>query len=160
MNTMNETPQMDGLRIMLIDDQMSDLKITKRAFEKATIKNSVESYLSAETAMTTLVERVKQKVDEQVLVPDIILVDIKMPRMDGIEFLAQIKSMDGLKEIPVIMFTSSKNKQDVKKSYCLGASGFIQKPVEYDVLVKYIEVFNNYWTQLNQLQRDRSCPSA
>lgn len=152
-----ESPESSGLNILLIDDHASDLKITARAFEKAAIKNSVESCLSAETALQMLAERSGGQEENEGRLPDLILVDIKMPRMDGIEFLEQIKKNEFLKQIPVIMFTSSKNKQDVKRSYRLGASGFIQKPVEYDVLAGYIEVFNRYWTQINQLQRDRSC---
>ncbi|MCA9396237.1 MAG: response regulator [Candidatus Omnitrophica bacterium] len=157
MTTDTENTQHTGLNILIIDDHASDLKITARAFEKAAVKNSVESCLSAETALQMLIERSGGLEENEDRLPDLILADIKMPRMDGIEFLEQIKNNAFLKQIPVIMFTSSKNKQDVKRSYRLGASGFIQKPVEYDVLAGYIEVFNRYWTQLNQLQRDRSC---
>ena len=89
--------------------------------------------------------------------PDIVLLDINMPKMDGIEVLKSIKDDLELNFIPVIMLTSSKEEEDIVGSYRAGASSFMQKPVGYEEFVKFVDGFNTYWHTINKLPNPDIC---
>ena len=82
--------------------------------------------------------------------PALILLDVKMPKVDGLELLRDIKSDENLKTIPVVMLTSSPQEQDVRRSYELGASAYVVKPVDFDEFVQAVKLVGMFWASINQ----------
>ncbi|MCD4781526.1 MAG: response regulator [Candidatus Omnitrophica bacterium] len=142
-----------AINILLIDDNEADIKISLRAFEKARLKNNVFVVTDGMEALDFLYNRGAFKDKRRSPRPGIILLDINMPKMDGFEVLNRIKADNDLKTIPVVMLTSSKNDEDVLRSYGYGASSYIPKPVIYDEFVKVVDTFNFYWHIVNKLPK-------
>ncbi|MFT5206962.1 MAG: CheY-like chemotaxis protein [Candidatus Omnitrophota bacterium] len=132
------------LYILLVDDSEAEGKIAKRAFEKAELKSHLSIVHSGEDALAHVSTANRT---------DLILLDIKMPKMDGFVVLEKIKAIEFARNIPIIIFTSSKNEVDIRKSYSLGAASYIQKPIDYPSFEKMIITFNDYWQNLNCLPK-------
>jgi len=143
----NTTP----LNILLVEDSEADVKITIRAFKNATLNNNLFVVNNGQECVDFLFHQAQYKDKEKYPRPDLILVDINMPKMDGFGVLKAVKRDKELKVIPVIVLTGSKNKEDVMESYINGANSFIQKPVDYEEFVQLIEGFNYYWHVVNKL---------
>lgn len=137
--------------ILFAEDNEADIKITLRAFDKAKIKNNVFVVRTGQEALDFVYHRSQYQDPHKYPRPDLILLDIGMPKVDGFEVLKKLKSDAETDFIPVVMLTSSKNEQDVMKSYKGGAASYIQKPVTYDEFVKVVNVFNFYWHIVNKL---------
>lgn len=118
--------------ILLAEDNEADIKITLRAFDKAKIKNNVFVVRNGQEALDFVYHRDPYQDQHKYPKPDLILLDIAMPKMDGLEVLKKLKSDAETDYIPVVMLTSSKNEQDVMNSFKNGAASYIQKPVTYD----------------------------
>jgi CheY-like chemotaxis protein len=124
--------------ILLVEDDSVDAMTVKRAMRDLHVTNSVMHSVNGEEAIKYLSDPDTEK-------PFVILLDLNMPKMSGIEFLKIVKADAGLKMIPVIVLTTSKEKQDVLNSFELGAAGYMIKPVDY---VKFVEVISTvmvYW---------------
>ena len=137
--------------ILLAEDNEADIKITLRAFDKAKIKNNVFVVRNGQEALDFVYHRGQYQDQHKYPRPDLILLDIAMPKVDGLEALKKLKSDEETYFIPVVMLTSSKNEQDVMKSFKNGAASYIQKPVTYDEFAKVVDVFNVYWHIVNKL---------
>ena len=122
--------------ILLVEDSDTDVKITLRAFDKAKVKNNIYVVNDGIEAFDFIYHRGKFTDIEKFPRPDLILLDINMPKMNGFEVLAQIKKDPQVNFIPVIMLTSSKNDEDVLKSYQNGAVSYIPKPVSFEEFVR------------------------
>jgi len=141
------------LQILLVDDNESDVKITVRAFRQSQWQNNLFVVNNGQECLD-FVHHVGNYQDQgKFPTPDVILLDINMPVLDGFQVLRTLKSEESLQTIPVIMLSASNNEQDVVKSYSSGASSFIQKPVAYEDFVKVVEGFIFYWHALNRLPR-------
>jgi len=140
-----------AMNILLVDDSETDIRITMRAFMKSKIKNRIFTVTNGQAALDFLNNEGNYTNAEEYPKPDIILLDIKMPGMDGFQVLESVKKNLELSSIPIIMLTSSKAEEDVARSFKYGASSFIQKPVDFDEFVKLVEKFNYYWYIINQL---------
>ncbi len=136
--------------ILLIEDNMHDAEMTIRALKKNNIandlihlKNGVEAldYLFAKGTFS------KRNINNT---PKLILLDIKMPKINGIEVLRQLKSDERTKKIPIVMLTSSKEDPDIKICYELGVNSYVVKPVEFDEFIKAVGDLGLYWMLLNQ----------
>jgi CheY-like chemotaxis protein len=138
------------LDILLVEDSEADVKITLRAFKNAKFKNNISVVNDGQECLD-FVRRQGKYLGAQHPRPDIILLDINMPKIDGFGVLKALKSDEEYNFIPVIVLSGSKNQDDIMKSYASGANSFIQKPVEYDEFVAVIEGFNFYWHALNKL---------
>lgn len=125
--------------ILVIDDDNFDLLTTKKALKEIKVTNSVVSAQNGEEALEYL-----QNPDSEL--PCIILLDLNMPRMNGLEFLEVIKQDANLKKIPVIVMTTSLEDQDKNDSFSLGIAGYMQKPIEYATFIKTVKAINLYWT--------------
>ena len=136
---------------LLVEDNEADVKITLRAFAKSKIKNNMYVVNDGQEALDFLHNDNEYKDKNKYPRPDLILLDIKMPRMDGFQFLEIVKGDLELSSIPVVMLTSSKTEEDIAKSFKYGAASFIQKPVSFDEFVKVVEKFNYYWYIINKL---------
>ncbi len=124
--------------IMLVEDDTADVLIIKRALKELKIENELVHAADGEEAL----EYLKKKGNER---PCIILLDLNMPRMNGLEFLEEAKSDEELKSIPVVALTTSESNQDVTKCFSLGIVGYIVKPVDYRKFVKAVRIVDIYW---------------
>ncbi len=140
--------------ILLAEDNEADVKITLRAFDKAKLKNNVFVVNDGQEAMDFIRHEGKYQDKERCPKPDLLLLDIKMPRMDGFEVLKALKGDHSYCAIPVIMLTSSQNEEDIAKSYDNGAASYMPKPVNYDDFVKVVDGFNFYWNIINKLPKN------
>jgi len=126
--------------ILLVEDDSVDAMTVKRAIRDLHLTNPVVHLINGEEAMNYL-----GGIDDESK-PFVILLDLNMPKMTGLEFLKAIKSGDILKSIPVIVLTTSKEKQDVMESFELGAVGYMIKPVDYAKFKDVINTVVSYWT--------------
>lgn len=141
----------EPIDILLVEDNEADVKITLRAFQKSKIKNNIFVVNDGQEALDFVFYRGKYVDREKFPRPDLILLDINMPKMGGFEVLSRLKADPRFNFIPVVMLTSSKSDQDVFKSYRDGAVSFISKPVGFEDFVRVIEGFNFYWHIINKL---------
>ena len=145
------------LNILLVEDNDADIKITQRAFAKSDLKTNVYVAHDGEEAMQFIRHEGKYKDKEEFPRPGIILLDIKMPKKDGFQVLKELKSDPQYNFIPVIILTSSKDEEDIVKSYRNGAASFIPKPISYDNFIKVVDNFNYYWHIINKLPNPDMC---
>lgn len=131
------------IEILLVDDNDDDLVLIQEAFADANLLNIVNGVKDGVEAMAYLRREGKHK---QVKLPGLVLLDINMPRKDGFEVLQEMKADPLLKQVPVIMLTTSKREEDVLKSYNGGACTFITKPVSFDAFKEMVGRFSLYWT--------------
>jgi len=139
------------LNILLVEDNEADVKITLRAFHNARRRNQVMVVSDGQACVDYLKRAGPYADQEKFPRPDLILLDINMPKLDGFGVLQVLKSEVDLKAIPVVILSASKNDDDVSRSYNLGANSFIQKPVEYEEFVKVVDGLTHYWQVLNRL---------
>jgi CheY-like chemotaxis protein len=129
--------------ILLVEDDMIDVMIVKRALSDLKFNHHLKVASNGEEAL----EHLKTHKDN---LPWIILLDINMPKMNGLEFLAIIKNDNDFKRLPVVMLTTSKDEKDTDQCFNLGASGYMIKPVGYGNFLKMMEAIGKYW-ELSQL---------
>ncbi len=141
------------MNILLVEDNQADVKIALRAFAGSKLKNEIYVVNDGEEALAFIFHEGKYQDKSKYPTPDLILLDIKMPKMDGFQVLEALKQNLEYNFIPVIMFTSSKNEEDIVKSYKAGAASYIPKPVDYEEFVKIVDEFNRYWRVINKLPR-------
>ncbi len=134
-----------AVRILLVEDNYGDVLLTQQAFLKANMRNEITVARNGEQAMEML-HRVAPY-DGKPL-PDLILLDLNLPKMDGKEVLNAIKSDAGLKHIPVIILTSSRAEQDVVKSYALNANSYLIKPVDLVAFYAVVQAIESFWLNL------------
>lgn len=131
---------MNGIQpILLAEDDQVDIMTVKRSFKKLGVLNELIIVNDGEQALHYL-----QHPDKGL--PCVILLDINMPKMNGHECLKHLKAHQVFKNIPVVMLTSSKERQDVDRCFDLGISGYILKPVEYEKFIDAVQVLKPYWT--------------
>ena len=137
--------------ILLVEDSPGDARLTTFALKNARVANPVVHLKDGDEALEYIFATgayVKRNMENT---PVIILLDLKMPKVNGIEVLEKIKSDENTKDIPIIIFTSSKVENDVKKCYHLGANSFVVKPFEYNKFEEIIQEISSYWLVINHL---------
>jgi len=125
--------------ILLVEDDQVDAMTVKRALKEIKVTNRLDIVNNGEEALTFLKNSENEK-------PGIILLDLNMPRMNGIEFLKIAKKDESLKKIPVVVLTTSKEDQDKVDSFNLGVAGYMIKPVDYRKFVEVVKTIDMYWT--------------
>jgi CheY-like chemotaxis protein len=141
---------MDNLaQILLVEDNHMDIVLTLDAFREAKLKNTVNVARNGQEALDYLFGRDKYGDRTMFPMPNLILLDLKMPGIDGFEVLRQLKSTDKLKRIPVIILTSSKEEGDRALSYDIGANSYLLKPVSFDGFTDVVKKIDDYWFALN-----------
>lgn len=128
--------------ILLVEDNPDDILITKRAWKKGCIRNALHVVNDGEEAINYLYKRGKFV---NAPTPCLILLDLKMPKIDGFELLENFKNDDVLKTIPVIVLTSSDRVKDVNYAYQLGCNSYIVKPIDFDKFIKAVLEIKEYW---------------
>ena len=144
------------VKILLVEDNMDDIVITKKALKEAKIVNELYVVRDGQEALDFLQHQGAYQDPATSPKPGLILLDINLPKLSGVEVLARIKQDPNLRRIPVIMLTVSKRDEDVMKSYENGCNSFLQKPVEFDAFVQLVKEVGLYWALLNvSLPNDR-----
>ncbi len=141
------------INILLVEDSEPDVKITLRAFRNATPPTNILVTYDGAEALEYLNNEGRFEDREKFPLPDIILMDINMPKLGGFDALKKIKEDGRFRNIPVIMLTSSNNEQDISLSYAGGAAGYIQKPVNYGDFCEVVRKFNEYWGSIIKLPK-------
>jgi len=140
--------------ILLIEDNPSDIKLTKRALANNHILNDLVVIEDGQEALEYLFGTGPYENRDISQKPALILLDLKLPRIDGLEILQQIRTDPNTKRLPVVVLTTSKEEQDVAASYDLGVNSFIRKPVDFDQFVSAIQHLGLYWLVLNETPPD------
>lgn len=135
--------------ILLVEDNRMDVELTLDAFRDARLGNTVHVAMNGEEALAYLFGQGDFSDRQRYPLPDIILLDLKMPGMDGIEVLRRIKGTELLKRIPVVILTSSQEEGDRALSYDHGANSYLVKPVTFDGFLKVVRQIEQYWLLLN-----------
>ncbi len=141
---------MDYVEILLVEDNSSDAELTIRALKKNNLANNLFHVKDGAEALNFIYCKGDFQNRNQSNKPKLILLDLKMPKIDGLEVLRILKADQETKHIPIVILTSSKEEKDLLESYQLGANSYIQKPVEFDKFVKSIVDIGLYWVILNQ----------
>ena len=139
------------IEILLIEDNMSDAELTIRALKKNKLSNKLVHLKDGAEALDFIFaqgEFSDRKIENS---PKVILLDLKMPKINGIEVLKAIRADERTRKIPVVILTSSKEDPDIKTCYELGANSYVVKPVDFDQFMKAVSELGFYWMLLNQL---------
>ncbi|SDB90708.1 response regulator [Williamwhitmania taraxaci] len=135
--------------ILLVEDNKMDVALTLDAFREARLDNKIQVAHNGEEALEYLFGEGDFADRNSYPLPNIILLDLKMPGIDGFEVLRRIKKTDGIKRIPVIILTSSKEEGDRAMSYDHGANSYLVKPVSFDDFLEVVKKITDYWITLN-----------
>ena len=141
------------VEILLVEDNPNDVELTFRALKKHNITNKVHVVKDGAEALEYIFATGAYANRDINHNPRVILLDLKLPKVDGLEVLRQIKSNEKTKMIPVVVLTSSKEERDLVESYRLGANSYITKPVDFESFVKAVSELGLYWLLLNQPPR-------
>ena len=135
--------------ILLVEDNPMAIELIISAFNDKETDNSIHMVQSGEEALDYLFGKDKYSARNLYPIPSIVLLDLKMSGIDGFDVLEKIKNTPILKRIPIIVLSSSKNNDDIKKCFDLGANSYIRKPISFEDLVDTIETINTYWNTIN-----------
>ena len=138
------------VEILIVEDNPNDAEMALRALKKNNLTNNVLVVVDGEEALDFVFRKNKFANRECVNQPKIILLDLKLPKVDGLEVLKELKNNEETKMIPVIVLTSSKEESDILESYKLGVNSYIVKPVDFDKFVEAVRQLGLYWLLLNQ----------
>lgn len=141
---------MNSKVILLVEDNPSDIELTMRAFKRGRISNDVVVAENGREALDYLFGTGKYAGRDIAQMPTLILLDIKMPVMDGLETLKNIRANQQTRRIPVVILTSSQEEQDIAASYDLGVNSYIRKPVDFNQFVNAVKNLELYWLVLNE----------
>lgn len=141
---------LEEVEILLVEDNMSDAELTIRALNKAKIANSILHLKDGAEALDYLFGKGDYAERDLTKLPKVILLDIKMPKVDGIEVLRQLKASEHTKAIPVVIMTSSSEEKDIVSSYELGVNSYVVKPVGFEDFAKAVGELGFYWMLLNK----------
>ena len=139
---MNNSSQISPIEILLVEDNPGDVILTQEAFSAAKIWNNIHTAKDGEEALSYL----KQTSGfENAVKPDLILLDLNLPKVDGREVLDKVKSDDDLCHIPIVVLTSSEAEQDILKTYEMHANSYIVKPINLEQFANVINAIENFW---------------
>lgn len=137
-------------KILLVEDNANDVELTLAALNEYHLVNDVDVVRDGEEALDYLYKRGKYE-ERATDDPAVVLLDLKLPKVDGLEVLEKIKADDNLKTVPVVMLTSSREEQDLIRSYQLGVNAYVVKPVEFGEFMNALKELGLFWAVINQL---------
>jgi two-component system, response regulator len=138
------------VEILLVEDNPNDAELALRALKKNNLANNVIRVCDGEEALDFIFARGQFKSREKLNIPKLILLDLKLPKVDGLELLEIIKANPVTKLIPVVVLTSSNEESDMIESYRLGVNSYIVKPVDFDKFIESVSKIGFYWLLLNK----------
>lgn len=142
------------VEILLVEDNAHDAEMTIRSLKKVNLANRLVHVKDGEEALDFIFTKGKFSDRNPANSPKVILLDIKMPKVDGIEVLRQIKTNEKIKLIPVVIMTSSKEEQDIIASYRLGVNSYVVKPVDFEGFARAVSELGLYWLLMNQVSAE------
>ena len=141
---------MNSKIILLVEDNPSDIELTKRAFAREHITNELVVAEDGQTALDYLFGAGRYAGRDLTQMPALILLDLKLPILDGLEVLRRIRAHERTRRLLVVILTSSKEDQDVAASYDLGVNSYIRKPVDFHQFAEAIKLLGLYWLVINE----------
>ncbi|MBI5468272.1 MAG: response regulator [Deltaproteobacteria bacterium] len=143
-------PKTNGLpiEILMIEDNPSDVRLTKEAFKDAKVRNRMHVAVDGEDAMVFLRREGRHSEAPR---PDLILLDLNLPKKNGREVLAEIKADSELKRIPVVILTTSDDERDIMTAYDLHVNAYVKKPVDLEQFIKIVEAVEDFWLTVVKL---------
>ncbi|MDA8104946.1 MAG: response regulator [Nitrospiraceae bacterium] len=141
---------MNNKQILLVEDNPDDVKLTLRALERSRIANEVVVVQDGVEAIEYLSGTGKFSGRNSDVLPQVVLLDLKMPRMDGLEFLQRIRAQEKTRLLPVVVLTTSSEDRDRIESYKLGANSYVRKPVDFNQFADAVQNLGLYWLVLNE----------
>ena len=139
-----------GIDILLVEDNPRDVEMTLRALRKQNLANNVHVVYDGAEALDFIFARGAYAHRDPNHVPKVVLLDLKLPKVSGLEVLKAIKGNEQARTIPVVILTSSQEEKDMVESYKLGANSFIVKPVDFDKFVESVGQLGLYWMLINK----------
>lgn len=136
--------------ILLVEDNPSDAELTLRALKKHNLLNRVEWVKDGEEALNYLFRRAAWE-NPRSMLPKVVLLDLRLPKVDGLEVLQQIRANPETRELPVVILTSSKEERDIVDSYRLGVNSFVSKPVAFEEFFRTVAELGMYWVMVNRI---------
>ncbi len=149
-----------AITILMADDDPDDRQLTREAFEENHLANDLRFVEDGEELLDYLNRRGKYAAEGAAPVPGLILLDLNMPRKDGREALREIKADPRLRNIRVVILTTSKAEEDVIRSYDLSAASYITKPVTFERLVEVVQALGKYWLEIVELPPEGNANGA
>ncbi len=140
----------DAIEVLLVEDNPTDAELTLRALRGKGLRNNFVVARDGQEALDFLFAQGEHAGRDVRLGPKLVLLDLRLPKVDGTEVLKRIKSDERTKAIPVVVLTSSRQEPDIEKCYQLGANSYIVKPVDFDKLVEAVSELGVYWLLLNE----------
>jgi two-component system, response regulator len=136
--------------ILLVEDRVDDVELTLRAFEKANVANEIVVASDGEEAINYLFGLGRYADRDPKVMPQVVLMDLKLPKIDGLGVLRRMRADERTRRLPVVIMTSSKEESDVALGYNLGANSFIRKPVDFVQFVEAANLLGLYWLVINE----------
>ncbi len=147
-------------RILLVEDSVNDIKLTTSALRSAGLANEIVVCRDGAEALDYLFKRGEYTDRSDETCPAVVLLDLKMPRVDGLEVLSKLRADPRFKTLPIVMITSSAQEQDMIRSYNLGVNGYVVKPVTHDEFLAAIKEVGLFWAVVNQPPPQLERPSS
>lgn len=144
---------MSDKTILVVDDQLDNIILAERALKKSNITHKFVAAYSGTEALNYLFNESQKTQDGQTNLPAIVLLDLRMPGIDGFETLRRIRANESTKLLPVVILTSSTDEQDIITCYELGANSYVKKPINFNHFVEVINNVCNYWLMVNRTVR-------
>lgn len=136
--------------ILLIEDNPDDVELTRRALSRSNVANELVVVTDGAEALDYLFARGEYATRDMRVTPQVVLLDLKLPKVDGLEVLRRIRSDERTRLLPVVILTSSNQENDIKDSYELGANSYVRKPVDFEQFVEATTTLGLYWLVVNQ----------
>lgn len=136
--------------ILLIEDNPDDVELTRRALSRSNVANELVVVTDGAEALDYLFARGEYAARDMSATPAVVLLDLKLPKIDGLEVLRRIRSDERTRLLPVVILTSSNQENDIRDSYELGANSYVRKPVDFEQFVEATTTLGLYWLVVNQ----------
>lgn len=136
--------------ILLVEDNLDDIVLTRRAFERSGVINEIVTARDGQEALDFLFAAGTHVGRDRTIVPEIVLLDLKLPKLDGLDVLRSMRADPRTRRLPVIVLTSSNEQRDIVQSYDLGANSFVRKPVDFAQFMEAARQLGLYWLVLNE----------
>lgn len=150
---MENLRNMNEVEVLLVEDNPSDAELTMRALKKSNLANKLFHVKDGAEAIDFLFSQGAYTDHRVESGPKVVLLDLKLPKVDGIEVLRKIKSDDRTRKIPVVVMTSSREDRDLNECYQLGVNGYVVKPVEFDDFARAVSQLGLFWLLINETPR-------
>src|SRR6266705_108195 len=142
-------PQHDEIEILLVEDNADDVELCLHELRKEKLSNKIQVARDGQEALDFLFARGQYRGREPVALPRLILLDLKLPKVDGIQVLREVKSSPSTRTLPVVILTSSREERDLVESYELGVNSYLQKPVDFEQFRNVVKQIGLYWLVVN-----------